>query len=111
MSEGQIQFLEKELSELKTIISTVKHAIATKGSAEIPEILEKRIKILCEQLIKLPPTNAKKLGEQLLDLVNLLDTVASDLKKVTSNSKSKRKILLKKTSRAYQSTLLYKPTI
>jgi glyceraldehyde-3-phosphate dehydrogenase/erythrose-4-phosphate dehydrogenase len=111
MSEPKIQFLEKELSELKVIISTAKQAIETKGTAEIPSILEKRIQILCEQLIKLPPKNAKQLGKQLPHLVNLLDTMASDLKKITFRSQSNKKTLLKKTSQAYQSTLLYKPTI
>ena len=111
MSESQIKFLEKELSELKIIISTAKQAIETNETAEIPCILEKKIKTLCEQLVKLPPHNAKQLGEQLPHLVNLLDIIASDLKKVTFSSQSNRKTLLKKTSQAYQSTLLYKPTI
>ena len=111
MSESQIQVLEKELSELKVIISTTKQAIATNETLEIPSVLEKRIQILCEQLIKLPPEKAKQLGEQLPHLVNLLDIIASDLKKVTFSSQSKRKTLLKKTSQAYQSTLLYKSTI
>jgi glyceraldehyde-3-phosphate dehydrogenase/erythrose-4-phosphate dehydrogenase len=111
MSKSQIQFLEKELSELKVIISTTKQAIATNETVKIPSILEKRIKKLCEQLIKLPPENAKQLGEKLPHLVNLLDAIVSDLKKITLSSESNRKTLLKKTSKAYQSTLLYKSTI
>ena len=83
MSRFQIQSLEKELSELKIIISTAKDALATNGAVKIPEALEKRIEALCEQLIRLPPKNAKQLGRKLLSLVNLLDTIANDLKKVT----------------------------
>lgn len=111
MSRTHIKYLEKELSELQIIISNTKQTMVANGTVKIPSTLEKRIKVLCKQLIKLPPKDAKQLGEQLPHLVTLLDAIADDLKKVTISSEPNKKTLLRKASQAYQSTLLYKGTI
>ena len=111
MSESQLQSLEKELTAIKAIISNAMQTIATNGTVKISEGLEKRIEKLCEKLMKLPPKNAKKLGEQLPLLVNSLDIIANDIKKVISNSEKNKKTSMKKASQAYQSTLLNKRII
>jgi hypothetical protein len=66
---------------------------------------------LCDELPKLSPKDAKKLGEQLPSLIKSLDNITIMIKKSVDRNNATNQELIKKAKKAYKTTTLYKSKV
>ena len=108
MDKSKLNSLEAQLTDIKSLLKESEQSFLTGSFFESPTRLENLIKSLCDELPKLPPKDAKKLGEQLPSLIKSLDTMTIMIKKSVDRNNATNQELIKKAKKAYKTTTTYK---
>ena len=108
MDKSKFDLLEVQLADVKSLLSKSEQSLLNGDFLEAPTGLEALVKNLCDELPKLPSKDAKRLGEQLPNLIKSLDTITKMIKKSIDPNNANNKELIKKAKKAYKTTTIYK---
>ena len=108
MDKSKFDSLEAQLTDIKSLLNESEQSFLSGDFFESPTRLENLVKSLCDELPKLPPKDAKKLGEQLPSLIKSLDTMTIMIKKSVDQNNANNHELIKKAKKAYKTTTIYK---
>ncbi len=111
MDKSKFDSLEAQLKDVKTLLKESEQSFLSGNFFEAPTRLEILIKSLCDELPNLPPRDAKKLGEQLPNLIKSLDTMTTTIKKSVDRNNATNQELKKKAKKAYETTKMYKSKV
>ena len=111
MDKSKFDSLEAQLTDIKSLLNESEQSFLRGDFFESPTRLENLVKSLCDELPKLPPKDAKKLGEQLPSLIKSLDTMTIMIKKSVDQNNATNQELIKKAKKAYRTTTIYKSKI
>jgi len=111
MDKSKFDSLEAQLTDIKSLLNESEQSFLSGDFFESPTRLENLVKSLCDELPKLPPKDAKKLGEQLPSLIKSLDTMTIMIKKSVDRNNATNQELIKKAKKAYKTTTIYKSKI
>ena len=111
MDKSKFDSLEAQLTDIKSLLNESEQSFLSGDFFESPTRLENLVKSLCDELPKLPPKDAKKLGEQLPSLIKSLDTMTIMIKKSVDQSNATNQELLKKAKKAYKTSKMHKSKI
>ena len=108
MDKSKFDLLEIQLDNVKRLLRESEQSLLNGDFFEAPTELEVLVKNLCDELPKLPSKDAKRLGEQLPNLIKSLDTITKMIKKSIDPNNANNKELIKKAKKAYKTTTIYK---
>ena len=108
MDKSKFDLLEFQLANVKRLLRESEQSLLNGDLFEAPTELEVLVKNLCDELPKLPSKDAKRLGEQLPNLIKSLDTITKMIKKSIDPNNANNKELIKKAKKAYKTTTIYK---
>ena len=108
MNKSKFDLLEVQLADVKSLLSKSEQSLLNGDFLEAPTGLEVLVKNLCDELPKLPSKEAKRLGEQLPNLIKSLDNITKMIKKSIDPNNANNKELIKKAKKAYKTTTIYK---
>ena len=111
MDKSKFDSLEAQLTDIKSLLNESEQSFLSGDFFESPTRLENLVKSLCDELPKLPPKDAKKLGEQLPSLIKSLDTMTIMIKKSVDQNNAKNQELIKKAKKAYKTSKMYKSKV
>ena len=111
MDKSKFDSLEAQLTDIKSLLNESEQSFLSGDFFESPTRLENLVKSLCDELPKLPPKDAKKLGEQLPSLIKSLDTMTIMIKKSVDRNNANNQELIKKAKKAYKTTTIYKSKV
>ena len=111
MDKSKFDSLEAQLTDIKSLLNESEQSFLSGDSFESPTRLENLVKSLCDELPKLPPKDAKKLGEQLPSLIKSLDTMTIMIKKSVDRNNANNQELIKKAKKAYKTSKMYKSKV
>ena len=111
MDKSKFDSLEAQLTDIKSLLHESEQSFLRGDLFEAPTRLEILVKSLCDELPKLPPKDAKKLGEQLPSLIKSLDTMTMMIKKSVDRNNATNQELIKKAKKAYKTPTLYKSKV
>ena len=111
MDKSKFDSLEAQLTDIKSLLNESEQSFLRGDFFESPTRLENLVKSLCDELPKLPPKDAKKLGEQLPSLIKSLDTMTIMIKKSVDQNNANNQELIKKAKKAYKTTTIYKSKV
>ena len=111
MDKSKLNSLEAQLTDIKSLLKESEQSFLTGSFFESPTRLENLVKSLCDELPKLPPKDAKKLGEQLPSLIKSLDTMTIMIKKSVDRNNATNQELIKKANKAYKTSKMYKSKV
>ena len=111
MDKSKFDSLEAQLTDIKSLLNESEQSFLSGDFFESPTRLENLVKSLCDELPKLPPKDAKKLGEQLPSLIKSLDTMTIMIKKSVDQNNATNQELIKKAKKAYKTTTIYKSKV
>ena len=108
MDKSKFDSLEAQLTDIKSLLNESEQSFLSGDFFESPTRLENLVKSLCDELPKLPPKDAKKLGEQLPSLIKSLDTMTIMIKKSVDQNNATNQELIKKAKKAYKTSTTHK---
>ena len=108
MDKSKFDSLEAQLTDIKGLLNESEQSFLSGDFFESPTRLEHLVKSLCDELPKLPPKDAKKLGEQLPSLIKSLDTMTIMIKKSVGQNNANNQELIKKAKKAYKTSKMHK---
>ena len=108
MDKLKLDSLEAQLTDIKSLLKESEQSFLSGSFFDSPTRLENLVRNLCDELPKLPPKDAKKLGEQLPSLIKSLDTMTIMIKKSVDQSNATNQELLKKAKKAYKTSKMHK---
>ena len=111
MDKSKFDSLEAQLTNIKSLLNESEQSFLSGDFFESPTRLENLVKSLCDELPKLPPKDAKKLGEQLPSLIKSLDTMTIMIKKSVDRDNANNQELIKKAKKAYKTSKMYKSKV
>ena len=111
MDKSKFDSLEAQLTDIKSLLNESEQSFLSGDFFESPTRLENLVKSLCDELPKLPPKDAKKLGEQLPSLIKSLDTMTIMIKKSVDRDNANNQELIKKAKKAYKTSKMYKSKV
>ena len=111
MDKSKFDSLEAQLTDIKSLLNESEQSFLSGDFFESPTRLENLVKSLCDELPKLPPKDAKKLGEQLPSLIKSLDTMTIMIKKSVDQNNANNQELIKKAKKAYKTSKMYKSKV
>ena len=111
MDKSKFDSLEAKLTNVKSLLNESEQSFLSGNFFEAPTRLEILVKSLCDELPKLPPKDAKKLGEQLPGLIKSLDTMTIMIKKSVDRNNANNQDLIKKAKKAYKTSKVYKSKV
>ena len=111
MDKSKFDSLEAQLTDIKSLLNESEQSFLSGRFFESPTRLENLVKSLCDELPKLPPKDAKKLGEQLPSLIKSLDTMTIMIKKSVDRNNANNQELIKKANKAYKTSKMHKSKI
>ena len=111
MDKSKFDSLEAQLTDIKSLLNESEQGCLSGDFFEAPTRLEILVKSLCDELPKLSPKDAKKLGEQLPSLIKSLDNITIMIKKSVDRNNATNQELIKKAKKAYKTTTLYKSKV
>lgn len=111
MDKSKFDSLEAKLTNVKSLLNESEQSFLSGDFFEAPTRLEILVKSLCDELPKLPPKDAKKLGEQLPGLIKSLDTMTIMIKKSVDRNNANNQDLIKKAKKAYKTSKVYKSKV
>ena len=111
MDKSKFDSLEAQLTDIKSLLNESEQSFLRGDFFESPTRLENLVKSLCDELPKLPPKDAKKLGEQLPSLIKSLDTMTIMIKKSVDQNNANNQELIKKAKKAYKTSKMHKSKV
>ena len=111
MDKSKFDSLEAQLTDIKSLLNESEQSFLSGDFFESPTRLENLVKSLCDELPKLPPKDAKKLGEQLPSLIKSLDTMTIMIKKSVGQNNANNQELIKKAKKAYKTSKMHKSKV
>jgi hypothetical protein len=111
MDKSKFDSLEAQLTDIKSLLNESEQGCLSGDFFEAPTRLEILVKSLCDELPKLSPKDAKKLGGQLPSLIKSLDNITIMIKKSVDRNNATNQELIKKAKKAYKTPTLYKSKV
>ena len=111
MDKSKFDLLEIQLANLKRLLRESEQSLLNGDFFEAPTELEVLVKNLCDELPKLPSKDAKRLGEQLPNLIKSLDAITIMIAKSVDRNNANSQELIKKAKKGYKMNTIYKSTV
>ena len=111
MDKSKFDSLEAQLTDIKSLLNESEQSFLRGDFFESPTKLATLVKNLCDELPKLPPKDATKLGEQLPSLIQSLDNITIMIRKSVDRNNATNQELIKKAKKAYKTSKMYKSTV
>jgi hypothetical protein len=111
MDKSKFDSLESRLADVKILLSESEQSLLNGNFFGAPTKLEVLVKNLCDELPKLPSKDAKRLGDQLPNLIKSMDAITILIKKSLDRNNTNNQELLKKAKKAYKTTTIYKSKV
>ena len=108
MDKSRFDLLEIQLADLKILLSESEQSLLSGDFFEAPTKLEVLVKNLCDELPKLPSKDAKRLGDQLPNLIKSMDAITILIKKSLDRNNTNNQELIKKAKKAYKTSKVHK---
>ena len=111
MNKSKFDLLEVQLADVKSLLSKSEQSLLNGDFLEATTGLEVLVKNLCDELPKLPSKDAKRLGEQLPNLIKSLDAITIMITKSVDRNNANSQELIKKAKKAYTMNTIYKSKV
>ena len=111
MDKSKFDSLEAQLTDVKTLLKESEQSFLSGDFFEAPTRLEILVKSLCDELPKLSPKDAKKLGGQLPSLIKSLDNITIMIKKSVDRNNATNQELKNKAKKAYETSTMHKSKV
>jgi len=111
MDKSKSDLLEIQLADVKRLLRESEQSLLNGDFFDVPTELEVLVKNLCDKLPTLPSKDAKRLGEQLPNLIKSLDAITTMIAKSVVRSDANSQELIKKAKKAYKMNTIYKSKV
>ena len=111
MDKSKFDLLELQLANVKRLLGETEQNLLNGNFFEPRTELEVLVKNICDELPKLPSKDAKRLGEQLPNLIKSLDAITIMIAKSVDRNNANSQELIKKAKKAYKVNTIYKSKV
>ena len=111
MDKSKFDLLELQLANVKRLLGETEQSLRNGEFFEPPTELDVLVNNLCDELPKLPSKDAKRLGEQLPNLIKSLNAITIMIAKSADRNNANSQELIKKAKKAYKMNTIYKSKV